>query len=74
MEIEELMALTRTAGGDDPFDALRAAVELRREVERLEAVNVRRARMLGASWNEIAVFLGVSKQAVHKKYGGRKNG
>jgi DNA-binding XRE family transcriptional regulator len=29
------------------------------------------ARAHGWSWAEIAFFLGVSKQAVHKKYAGR---
>ncbi len=32
---------------------------------------VRRARNQGATWEQIAAALGVTKQAVHKKYGGR---
>jgi transcriptional regulator with XRE-family HTH domain len=32
---------------------------------------VRRARARGLTWQEIAASLGVSRQAVHKKYGGR---
>ncbi|MGW2161450.1 hypothetical protein [Nonomuraea sp. NPDC001699] len=36
-----------------------------------EAVAVRRARTQGDHWTEIAAALGISKQAVHKKYGGR---
>ncbi|RBM08086.1 hypothetical protein [Streptomyces sp. PT12] len=55
----------------DPLAALRAISELRQRLEREEAVLVRRARNDGATWTRIAAALGVSKQAVHKKYGGR---
>lgn len=67
----ELVALVTTAEGDDPLRALVATAELRREVDRLAAVQVRRARNRGMSWLQIAEALGVSKQAVHKKFGGR---
>ena len=56
-------------GDDDPRRALRAAVELRREAQRVESAIVRRARLQGMSWAEIAAAIGVSKQAVHHKYG-----
>ncbi|GAB3213048.1 helix-turn-helix domain-containing protein [Marinactinospora thermotolerans] len=72
MEDDQISALARSARGDVPLAALRATTELRREVERLEAVHVRRARLQGATWAEIAEALGVTKQAVHKKYGGRR--
>jgi hypothetical protein len=32
---------------------------------------VRRARVAGLAWAQIADAIGVSKQAVHKKYGRR---
>ena len=70
MEVEELAALAQAAGDDDPRAALRAAGELRRASERMEAQLVRRARNHGLSWAEVAAQLGVSKQAVHRKYGG----
>ncbi|SDG56203.1 hypothetical protein SAMN05421505_105173 [Sinosporangium album] len=66
----QVTRLAALAHGDDPLEALRAAAELQREAARLEAVQVRRARVQGRTWAEIAEALGVSKQAVHKKYGG----
>lgn len=58
-------------GDEDPVVALRGVAQLRGEVERAEAVLVRRARNAGATWVQIAAALGVSKQAVHKKHAGR---
>ena len=43
-------------------------------VEVLEALNVENARAKGWSWEAIATRLGVTKQAVHKKYAGRRFG
>lgn len=60
-----------TAAGDDPRDGLRAVRSLRELADRLEYLQVERARGLGWSWQEIADSLGVTKQAVHKKYGRR---
>lgn len=58
--------------GGDVVAALHALVELRRQTERREAVLVRRARARGLTWAEIATLLGVTKQAVHKRYGGSR--
>jgi hypothetical protein len=69
MSTGPLATLTGEAGSDDPFTALRAIAKLRAEVDRMETIAVRRARNSNASWQLIAVALGVSKQAVHKKYG-----
>jgi DNA-directed RNA polymerase specialized sigma24 family protein len=63
--------LAEAANGHDPAEGLRAARALRELAERLEALQVDNARSHGWSWQEIAVFLGVSKQAVHKKYSRR---
>jgi hypothetical protein len=65
------MGLAEAASGADPASGLQAARELRELAERLEALQVSNARQHGWSWQEIAFFLGVSKQAVHKKYAGR---
>jgi hypothetical protein len=61
--------LAAAADSDDPIQALTAIAKLRKELDRVEAVAVRRARNANASWQFIALALGVSKQAVHKKYG-----
>jgi hypothetical protein len=63
--------LAEAASGGDPAPGLRAARALRDLAERLEALQVGNARAQGWSWAEIAFFLGVSKQAVHKKHSGR---
>lgn len=52
----------------DPAQALPAVVALRRLADRLEAAAVRCAVDQGWSWAQIAEALGVTKQAVHKKY------
>jgi len=64
-----LSTLAGAADSNDPIMALNAIKQLRREVDRVEGVAVRRARNANASWQLIAIALGVSKQAVHKKYG-----
>jgi predicted transcriptional regulator len=51
---------------------VRAVAALRRLLERLERVHVENARRAGRSWQEIADELGVTKQAVHKKYATRE--
>lgn len=57
---------------DDPAVGLRAVASLRALLESLEELQVRQARARGWSWQQIALMLGVSRQAVHKKYGGRR--
>jgi DNA invertase Pin-like site-specific DNA recombinase len=69
---QTMSALVVQAGDEDPLRALAAVAELQREVSRTEAIVVRRARNGGASWEQIARVLGVSRQAVHKKYGGTR--
>jgi DNA invertase Pin-like site-specific DNA recombinase len=66
---DAMHTLTGEAGDQNPLAALHAVSELRRELDRHEASLVRRARNLGMGWQMIATALGVSRQAVHKKYG-----
>jgi DNA-directed RNA polymerase specialized sigma24 family protein len=61
--------LAQEAGSADPAVGLRAVAALRELAERLEAGHVAKAREQGWSWQEIASVIGVSRQAVHKKYG-----
>ncbi|WP_265520725.1 helix-turn-helix domain-containing protein [Oerskovia flava] len=63
--------LVTAAAGDDPRDGLRAVRALRDLADRLETLQVARARSLGWSWQEVADALGVSRQAVHKKHSRR---
>ncbi len=68
--MSEATELADAAGSADPVVGLRAVAALRRLLESLEALQVESAREQEWSWQEIATALGVSKQAVHKKYAG----
>lgn len=57
------------AAGEDPEVGLAAVASLRALLAAVEELQVRRARQLGWSWQQIAGRLGVSKQAVHQMYG-----
>ena len=58
------------ASSKDPTVGLKAVRSLRVLVERLEALQVQNARDQGWTWEQIALLLGVTRQAVHKKYAG----
>lgn len=64
--------LLRSAAGDDPATGLRAVRSLRELADRLETLQVTRARDLGWSWQQVADALGVTRQAVHKKHSRRQ--
>jgi hypothetical protein len=68
---ELLTALASESGDADPLKALRALRRLRAELDGQEVLLVRKARNGGCGWQMIATALGVSRQAVHKKYGRR---
>jgi hypothetical protein len=65
----EATQLAGDAGADDPAVGLAAVTALCALLESLERLQVARAREQGWQWERIAAALGVSKQAVHKKYG-----
>jgi hypothetical protein len=56
------------ASSRDPAVGLKAVRSLRTLVERLEDLQVHNARDQGWTWEQIAQLLGVTRQAVHKKY------
>lgn len=58
-------------GDDDsvPVARLAAIARARAALAREESAAVRHARMHGMSWAEIGRVLGVSKQALHKRFG-----
>lgn len=60
--------LADEASSRDPAVGLRAVRALRDLTDRLEALQVANARGQGWSWQDIAQCIGVSRQAVHKKY------
>lgn len=59
---------TRAADTSDPLTGLRAVVALRRLTDTLELRQVQAALDAGLTWPVIADALGVTRQAVHKKY------
>lgn len=68
----EATQLAGDAASHDPAVGLAAVASLRALLEALEQLQVDQARRQGWTWQRIAVALGVSKQAVHKKYGMRR--
>lgn len=69
VENRNTQALVSALEDEDPLLALRAVAALHEEADRIAAVLVRRARNAGCSWAQVAGALGVSRQAVHKRYG-----
>jgi len=68
---DRLRTAIGAADGGDPLPELRRLRALHADLARAEAEAVRRARGQGYSWVAIADAIGVSRQAVHKKYGRR---
>lgn len=56
---------------EDPEVALAAVVAVRRAADRLEFAAVAEAIAQGWTWAEVAEALGVTRQAVHKRFAHR---
>ena len=69
--MQSTLEIAEGAASHDPDVGLRAVAALRTLAERLEVLQVERARKMGWSWQDIADRLGVTKQTVHRKYGRR---
>jgi hypothetical protein len=67
-------ALSTALASGDPSVGLRAVVALQRLAEQVQDSQVAAARAQGWSWEQIGDALGVSRQAVHKRYGGSRSG
>lgn len=72
--MSETTELATAAAGRNPELGLAAVAALRRLTEQLADLQVDNAREQGWSWQQIADRLGVSRQAVHKKYARRGRG
>ena len=60
--------LARAAALHDPAEGLDGVRTLREHLDRLEALHVENALRAGWSWRQVALSLGLSKQAAHRKY------
>lgn len=60
--------LSTAARLEDPGEALGAVCDLRRHLDRLQAVHVENALRAGWSWSQVAQALGVTRQAAHRRY------
>ena len=69
--MDALTAAAEAADTTRPEEGLRAVAALRRFTDTLELVQVEAALRSGMGWAQIAAQLGVSRQAVHKKYARR---
>lgn len=69
--VESQEVALAAADTSDPQAGLRAVASLRVVTETLEFRQVEAALRAGLSWQGVADALGVSRQAVHKKYAKR---
>ncbi len=69
--MESLQVVEIAADTSDPRVGLRAIASLRALADRLELAQVEAGLRASMSWKEVADALGVSRQAVHKKYAKR---
>lgn len=66
--MESAQIARAAADTSDPRAGLRAITSLRALADRLELAQVEAGLRAGMNWQDVADALGVSRQAVHKKY------
>ena len=72
---QELHALlTRVSEGREPLDLVEDVPILEDFVDDFAQARIADARASGASWAEISERLGVTRQAAHKRFSGRRRG
>jgi DNA-binding XRE family transcriptional regulator len=69
--VDSKQIATIAADTSDPRAGLRAVASLRVLADRLELRQVEAALRSGMGWQAVADALGVTRQAVHKKYAKR---
>ncbi len=69
--MQSVKLATLASDTSDHARGLRAVAALRRLLEQLELRQVTAALSDGFSWTDVAAELGVSRQAVHRKYARR---
>jgi hypothetical protein len=70
---QELHALLgRLSAGRDPLDLVEDVPVVEDFVDDFAQARIADARASGASWAEISDRLGVTRQAAHKRFGGRR--
>lgn len=65
---DSMSVITRTTLPPDPLGALRALTSGQAELDELRRATVRRARDDGASWEQVAQALGVSRQSAWEAF------
>ncbi|MDJ0960657.1 MAG: TetR family transcriptional regulator [Acidimicrobiia bacterium] len=66
--------LQRLSAGEAPLDLVEDIPILESFVDDYAQARIADARSLGASWADIAARLGVSRQAVHKRFTSKREG
>lgn len=64
--------LKRLSAGREPIDLVGDIPVVEDFVDDLAQARIADARVAGASWTDISERLGVTRQAVHKRFGGQR--
>lgn len=70
--MDAVQLVRRAQNKELPFSALPAIAELRKHLEQLEMEIVAYARDKGATWDEIAEAMGITRQALYQRMRNRE--